>query len=189
MAMTRPPTRPSTRPPTRPPVPPSQRTARNIVVGAAAGIVVLAIVVAVVALTAGSGSSKAARPASATAATTLSSASAPSRSVAPTTAGHGATAAVIEQYLGYINSKNVAAAQKLICAEQVTGWKAKIHAPGGDFTLAIKTFAFAGSEPGISEGSVNITYNVTVRGASTAHPVTFTMISQNGPKICGEQYG
>jgi hypothetical protein len=171
----------------RPPASPAQHTARNIVVGAAGVVVVLAIIVGVIALTSGSGSSNTAASRSATSGSTV--AASPSHSTVSSGSGHGAAAAVIERYFGYVNTKNMAAAQKLICTEQVDGWRKKITAQGGDFTLTIKSFAFASSKAGISAGSVDLTYNVTVRGSSTAHPVTFTTILQNGPKICGEQFG
>jgi hypothetical protein len=168
--------------------PPASRTARKILVGGGAVVLILAVIFGIVALFSGSGGGKnasAQTPAPRTTVITVSK----TRSVAPSATNHGAAATVIERYFADINRRDVADAQKLICTEQVNGFKQKITAAGGDFTLKISKFVYGGQQAGPSVGSINVVYTVTVQGNDTPNRVTFSMINQNGPKICGEQYG
>jgi hypothetical protein len=165
--------------------PPVSRTARKILIGSVAGVVILGAVFGIVALTSGSNSKKPAAAQSER--STVAAPSSPPPSSASST-GHGAAAAVIERYFADINRRDVVDAQKLICTEQVSGFRQKITATGGDFTLKISKFVFVRATPGSSSGSLNVVYDVTVQGSDTANRVTFSMIEQNGPKICGEQY-
>jgi len=173
-----------------PAIPPrASRTARTIVIAGIAAVIVLGALVAVLLVSSGSSDKKVAGHSASTSssASASSSVAASSRSSSGTAPTESAARAVVERYFADINAKNEADAQTLICADQVSGWKQKIHEADGDFTVTIGKFVFVRSAPGADADTVNLDYSITVTGASDPSTVTFAVVSEHGAKICGEE--
>jgi hypothetical protein len=98
--------------------------------------------------------------------------------------------ATVEKYFQDINAQNESDAATLICAEVVDSWRSAIHGNGGDFTVTVTNFSFV-SSTAASFGGLDVKYQLDLKSNASSQtgqtPITFTIIDQNGPKICGEQ--
>jgi hypothetical protein len=96
---------------------------------------------------------------------------------------------VVEQYLDDINAQNRSDAQTLICSPLVTTWKKKIDEPNGDFTVTITDKVFEDSTP--DTDSLDLKYSLSVKsiksGETGTSDVTFTVVREDGLKLCGEK--
>jgi hypothetical protein len=97
--------------------------------------------------------------------------------------------AVVERYIRDINAQDEDDATTLICSAALENWKKAIHEKGGDFTVTVTDSSYEGSSPNSKDG-LDLRYNLSVQDRTTSKsgstPVTFTVIDEGGPKICGE---
>jgi len=108
------------------------------------------------------------------------SGSAPSESEART---------VAERYLADINKSDKNDARTLICAAAKPSWESSASGPGGDFTVHVDKVAFSKSAEGSEPDSIDVTYNLDVSSGSqhNSSELTFTVVDEDGAKICGEK--
>jgi hypothetical protein len=96
---------------------------------------------------------------------------------------------VIVRYLNDVNAQDRADAQTIVCAPLVTTWKSSIDKPGGDFTVSIAKATFEGSTP--QSAGLDLAYSLDVKditsGTTATSKVTFTVVDDNGLKLCGEK--
>jgi hypothetical protein len=110
----------------------------------------------------------------------------------PTSTGasitEGEAKVVVAQYIADINSQDESSAATLICSAALSKWRTAIHASGGDFTVKVTGSTFKGSSP--SGQGLDVKYALAVKSlsssASGTSNVTFTIVDEGGPRICGE---
>ena len=97
--------------------------------------------------------------------------------------------AVVTQYVAAINQQDETTAAALICSEALAKWHTAIHASGGDFTVKVTGATFKSSTP--ASNGIDVAYALDVQSLSSSQTgtsnVTFTVVDENGPKICGEK--
>ncbi len=96
---------------------------------------------------------------------------------------------VVEQYITDINKQDENHAATLICADQVSNWRQSIHGKNGDFTVKVTDYTFVKSQPS-SGGGLDLRYTLDVADLKSdrtgTSEITFTVVDENGAKICGE---
>lgn len=112
-----------------------------------------------------------------------------STSTSTSTVSESDARTVIVRYLNDVNAQDRADAQTIVCAPLVTTWKSSIDKPGGDFTVSIAKATFEGSTP--QSAGLDLAYSLDVKditsGTTATSKVTFTVVDDNGLKLCGEK--
>lgn len=97
--------------------------------------------------------------------------------------------AVVERYIQDINAQDEQDAATLICSAALDRWRKAIHEEGGDFTVTVTDASYEGSSANPS-GGLDVRYTLAVQSRTSSETgtanVTFTVIDEGGPKICGE---
>jgi hypothetical protein len=189
-----------------PPPPPSGGRNRTALIVSIVALVIVASLVIVAIAAHGSKSKKTASSTTPTGVSTnvptsllTASASAPTTSFPsgpsslPSSSGSAITETVakgvVAQYVVAINQQDETTAATLICSEALTKWRTAIHASGGDFTVKVTGATYKGSAP--ATGGLDVMYALDVQDLSSSQTgtsnVTFTIVDENGPKICGEK--
>jgi hypothetical protein len=96
--------------------------------------------------------------------------------------------AVAECYLADINKKDTGHAETLVCSGAKAAWKKTVNEPNGDFTVHVDKAEFSKSAAGSDRHSTEVTYKLDLSkgGKHQSTSLTFTVIDENGPKICDE---
>jgi hypothetical protein len=96
--------------------------------------------------------------------------------------------AVVQRYISDINKQNKDDAETLICSQFRQEWKDSLNTAGNDFEFKITDATVSGVTGGDLPNSTKVTYDLKVvyRGSNKDATVPFTIIDENGAKICGE---
>ena len=117
-------------------------------------------------------------------ASTTSTASTSATSTAASLTVDDARQAIVA-YVNAVNARNRVQAAALICQSLLPTWLQNVDSPNSDFNFTISEARFVASSP-LGSGALYLRYTLEFND-NTSNAVDFTVIEENGPKICGEQ--